>query len=238
MAENTANGDQPDPSAPRADASPHAAARALVETLVRTYREQVRRALDVDLDDSPIALAFVDHHLASARDEDREPILSLLAASAGAYYGEIVRQHIGATWIGDGKDPRRLRLLLEPQFIFFSPIDQAYEAIAGTSIDPADPRVPTAPPFDPVFHLTPARAAADDDKTDDDAADGDETTDDAGWLDARLSQLPPVPEDQFHSLTCRFETLQVMLELLAAKHSGEGRAPRCLGVADYLDALG
>jgi hypothetical protein len=29
-----------------------------------------------------------------------------------------------------------------------------------------------------------------------------------------------------------------MLELLAAKHSGEGRAPRCLGVADYLDALG
>jgi hypothetical protein len=46
-----------------------------------------------------------------------------------------------------------------------------------------------------------------------------------------------VPEDQFHSLTCRFETLQLMLELLAAKHVAEGQPPRRLGLSDYVDAL-
>ena len=115
-------------------------AQQLVDTLVRAYREQIRRTLEVELDDSVTTLAFVDHHLASARDEDREPILSLLASAAGAYYGELIRRHIGATWLGDGKDPRRLRLLLQPQFVFFSPVDQAYEAITGKEIEPGDPR--------------------------------------------------------------------------------------------------
>ena len=213
-------------------------AQQLVDVLVRAYRDQIRRTLDVELDDSVTALAFVDHHLASARDEDREPILSLLASTAGAYYGELIRRHLGATWLGDGKDPRRLRLLLEPQFVFFSPVDQAYEAIAGSEIDPGDPRLPPAEPaFDPAFHL---RAPRDDDDDDDehDLADQTPETEDAAWLEARLAELPPVPEDQFHSLTCRFETLQLMLELLAAKHASEGRPPRRLGVADYLRALG
>lgn len=210
-----------------------AAAEALVQSLVRTFREQLERALSVELDGSTETLAFVDHYLRLAESEDREPILTLLAAGAGAYFGEMVRAQMGGTWVGDGRDPRRLRLLVEPQFVYFSPIDQAYEAITGSAIDPADPRVPGDPPFDPAFHLRPA-------------ANGDEEQpgarspqdDDAEWLDARLSEMPPVPEDEFHSLTCRFETLQLMLELLAAKHAAEGRSPRQWGVSDYLAALG
>ncbi len=220
-------------SAPRAGGGNPA--QRLVDTLVRAYREQIRRTLEVELDDSVTALAFVDHHLASARDEDREPILSLLASTAGAYYGELIRRHLGATWLGDGKDPRKLRLLLEPQFVFFSPVDQAYEAIAGAGIEPGDPRLPSSEPaFDPAFHLRPPRHEDDEDELADDTPE----TEDASWLDERLSELAPVPEDQFHSLTCRFETLQLMLELLAAKHASEGRSPRRLGVADYVRALG
>jgi hypothetical protein len=218
-------------SASRAAPSGQAGAQALVETLVRAYREQMRRALGSELDDSVTALAFVDHHLSTARDEDREPILSLLASAAGAYYGEIVREHIGGTWVGDDKNPRRLRLLLEPQFVFFSPIDQAYEAILGCEIAPDDPRVPADPPFDSIFHLQPSQDAEDDEDHEDDLPD------DAQWLRERLAERPPLPEDQFYSLTCRFETLQLMLELLATKHASEGRPPRMLAITDYLHAL-
>jgi len=201
---------------------------ALVETLVHAFEEQVRRSLDVTLDGSVTSLAIVDHYLSLARDEDREPIVSLVAAGAGAYFGELLRREMGGTWVGDGHDPRRLRLLIEPHFVHLSPVDQAYEAIAGQSVEPDDPRVAPGPSFDATFSLHPS-------PEEDGPSEGPE--DDARWLEARLAELPPMPEDQFHSLTCRFETLQVMLELLAAKHAEEGRASRSYGLADYVEVL-
>jgi len=203
-------------------------ALALVESLADRFREQIERALKVRLDGSSTSLAFVDHYLSLAREEDREPIVSLLAAGAGAYFGELVRRELGGTWVGDGQDPRRLRLLIEPQFIHFSPVDQAYEAIAGHGLDADDPRVAPGPSFDSGFGLEPLHP---------DAGADDEAGGDSEWLSERLAELPPVPEDEFHSLTCRFETLQLMLELLAAKHVDEGRPPRQLGLSDYLEAL-
>lgn len=199
-------------------------ALALVEPLADRFREQIERALKVRLDGSSTSLAFVDHYLSLAREEDREPIVSLLAAGAGAYFGELVRRELGGTWVGDGRDPRRLRLLIEPQFVHFSPVDQAYEAIAGHGLDADDPRVAPGPSFDSGFGLEPPPA--------DDAGGSD-----SEWLSERLASLPPVPEDEFHSLTCRFETLQLMLELLAAKHEDEGRPPRQLGLSDYVEVL-
>lgn len=204
-------------------------ALALVESLADRFREQIERALKVRLDGSSTSLAFVDHYLSLAREEDREPIVSLLAAGAGAYFGELVRRELGGTWVGDGHDPRRLRLLVEPQFVHFSPVDQAYEAIAGHGLDADDPRVAPGPSFDSGFGLEPAHP--------DDAGLDDASGSDSEWLSERLASLPPVPEDEFHSLTCRFETLQLMLELLAAKHEEEGRPPRQLGLSDYVEVL-
>lgn len=226
----------PDDSAARAsDAGASAAAEAmaavqrralaLVESLAGRFSEQVERALEVRLDGSITSLAFVDHYLSLARQEDREPIVSLLAAGAGAYFGELVRRELGGTWVGDGEDPRRLRLLIEPQFVYFSPVDQAYEAIAGEGLTGDDGRLAPGPAFDSAFGLEPPRV-------DDDPGGGD-----AHWLSERLAELPPVPEDEFHSLTCRFETLQLMLELLAAKHAAEGVPPRRLGLPDYVEVL-
>ncbi len=220
-------------SAPRATSTPTTGGLAdaqrrvttLVEALVRTFGEQVRRSLQAELDGSVTSLAFVDHYLTMARDEDREPIVSLVAAGAGAYFGELVCREIGGTWVGDGHDPRRLRLLLEPQFIHFSPVDQAYEAIAGTSLNVDDPRVAAGPAFDSMFGLQPP------------GPDDGPEQDDAQWLSERLAELPPMPEDQFHSLTCRFETLQLMLEMLATRHGAQGRPRLRLGLADYVDVL-
>ncbi|MEM7160153.1 MAG: hypothetical protein AAF799_45365 [Myxococcota bacterium] len=206
-------------------------AEALVQALIRSFDEQVHRALEVRLDGSPTSMAFVDHYLSLARDEDREPIVSLVAAGAGAYFGELVRHQLGGTWVGDGKDPRRLRLLLDSQFIYFSPVDQAYEAIAGDTLAPDDPRIAPGPTFDTAFGLHPT---PDDD---DDDTETNQEIDDARWLRERLAEIPPIPADHFHSLTCRLETLQLMLELLAAKHAGEGRSPRHFGLADYVEVL-
>lgn len=214
-------------SAPRAKQTPVATAQTLVDGLVTLYREQVRRALSFDLDDTETALAFVDHHLRTAATEDRAPILSLLSSSAGVYYGELVRRLIGGTWIGDGTDPRRLRMLMKHQFIYFSPVDQAMEAIAGKSLELDDPRLADAEQFDPAFRLRPVPEPPEIAGPDHDTV----------WLGERLSELPQVPEDQLVSLTCRFETLKLMHEFLATKHASEGRSPVELGVADYLEAM-
>lgn len=221
-------------------ASANDAALKLVAALAANFGEQVQRALEWRLDGSIESLAFVDHHLTQARDETREPILALLAAGAGAYFGELVRDHVGGTWIGDGEDPRRLRLLLAPQFIHFSPVDLAFEAITGEALTPGDARLPEGPPFDAEYHLGPRSPSA----TQDDGkgetpgnGGGQPREDDASWLRERLAELPPVPQAEFHSLTCRFETLQLMLEMLATKHEAEGRPPRTLGLSDYVQIL-
>jgi hypothetical protein len=215
--------------------------QGLVDQLVAAFREQIRRSLHVELDDSETSLAFVDHYLRMVTDDQdsrssgadwRVPIVALVAAGAGAYFGEVVRKQIGAMWIGDGRDPRRLRLLLTHQFLYLSPIDQAIEAIAGHSLGEDDPRIPEGAPFDPSFTLAPPRLHDDDD--DDIVREHDE---DAAWLQERLSELAPVPEDEFVSLTCRFETLKLMLELLAAKQVTEGKLPRQYTVDDYLAAM-
>ena len=201
-----------------------AGAQRLVDELVRSFREQIRRSLQVELDMTPTSLAFVDHYLSLARDEERPAIMTLVAAGAGAYYGELVRDQIGATWIGVEDDPRRLRLLVTPQFVYFSPVDQAWQAIVSGD----EARSPVGSPIDDAFHMYPIRNG--------DTGSGGLASD-AAWLEARLAELSPVPEDQFYSLTCRFETLQLMLELLAAKHADEGRAPQEYGLGEYLEVL-
>lgn len=205
------------------------ASQLLVDELRQRFVEQVRRSLGVELDGSETSLAFVDHYLAQARDEEREPIVALLAASAGAYFGEIVRQELGAMWIGDGREPRTLRLLLTHQFLYFAPVDQALEAIWGGSVSEDDPRMP-ASGIDTSFRVKAQPWEADLERPDPPQTD-------EVWLSERLAELPPLPQDQFHSLTGRYETLRLILGMLAQKHASEGKQPREFSILDYANAL-
>lgn len=227
-----------------------AAVTRLVGDLERRLQEAVKRSLRFDLDGSVASLAVVDHYLEQARGETREPILSLLAASAGAYFGELVRRHIGGLWIGDGKDPRHLRLLLTPAFVYFSPADLALTAILGDEPEPDDPRMPAGVPLDASLHLDTGtrlphkRRPPDDEPPDPDAETPDTSklphddgSDDATWIGARLAELAPVPQDQFYSLTARYETLELILELLAARREAGGYEPYTYTVQDYLQAM-
>lgn len=242
----------------------------LAKELAAGFREHVRRAIGMPLDDSETSLAYVDHYLRTVRNETRAPIVALIAAEAGAYYGELVCATMGGTWIGDGNDPRRLRLLLLDQFLYFSPVDQAWEALLGPAHagdderdDGDDDERPTESVLpdsrlDTTFHARRGLAPPEPDpvplavndpneaEEDDDAivAPSAEAvrleaaaSDDASWLADRLAELPSIPEDEYYSLTCRFETLKVVLEFLATKHVAEGRRPRQYQIADYVEAL-
>ncbi len=118
-------------------------------------------------------------------------------------------------------------MLMKYQFIYFSPVDQAMEAIAGKSLELNDPRLAGAERFDPAFRLRPLPEFPE--------VAGPEH--DTLWLTERLAELPELPEDQLVSLTCRFETLKLMHEFLATKHASEGRSPVELGMSDYLEVM-
>lgn len=223
-------------STPAASAVRASPSQALVDQLSTAFGEQLRRALGVEIEqlagEGRVALAYVDHYLSLVRDEDREPIVSLVAANAGAWFGELVRREIGATWIGDGEHPRRLRLLLEPNFVHFSPVDLVYTAIfSGEPQD--DPRLPSGAPLDTSFHLRKLPRGDERDPT----ASSEATLSDHAWIMQRLAELPPMPEDEYYSLTGRFETLLLILELLAARHASLGLEPTPYHLNDYLTAI-
>jgi hypothetical protein len=220
---------------------PIAQGTKLARELADAFRGHVRRALGAPLDDSETSLAFVDHYLRTVRSETRAPILSLIAAEAGAYYGELVCATIGGTWIGDGRDPRRLRVMMRDQFLHFAPVDQALEALLGPGRDPiavgSDDEGTAIATLDTTFHARRDRTPPAAPSASDAPSEAEPASDDASWLAERLAELPPIGEDEYYSLTCRFETLKLVLELLATKHVGEGKSPREYHVTDYVEAL-
>lgn len=243
------------PSTTGGDEKRAAAVTRLVSDLERRFREAVARSLRFELDGSVTSLAVVDHYLAQAREEQRAPILALLAAGAGAYFGELVRRELGGMWLGDGEDPRHLRLLLTPAFAYFSPVDVAFAAIVGDEPGPDDARAPAGIALDASIHLQtevrppphPVRAV-DPEEPPPDPLDiletapapllpYDDGSDDATWVAARLAELAPVPADQFYSLTTRYETLELILQLLASRRAAAGYEPYTYTVQDYLHAF-
>jgi len=230
-----------------------AGVKRLVSDLEQGFRDAVQRSLHFALDGSVTSLAIVDHYLEQARSETRAPILALLAAGAGAYFGELVRRELGGLWIGDGSDPRHLRLLLTPEFAYFSPVDVAFTAIVGEDPDPDDPRTPPGVPLDISVHLRTTTQPPPNPRRIDDPDDPppdppeavteltppphDDGSDDATWISARLGELAPVPADQFYSLTTRYETLELILQLLATRRALGGYEPYTYTVQDYLHAF-
>jgi hypothetical protein len=241
---------------PPGDEARATAVGRLVSDLEQGFRDAVQRSLHFALDGSTTSLAIVDHYLEQARGETRAPILMLLAAGAGAYFGELVRRHLGGLWIGDASDPRTLRLLLTPEFAYFSPVDVAFAAIVGDEPGPNDARAPDGLPLDTAIHLrntdqpppNPRRRADPEDPPPDVSADPpesaevvpqpyDDGSDDATWIAARLGELAPVPADQFYSLTTRFETLELIVQLLATRRATAGYEPYTYTIDDYLHAF-
>ena len=102
----------------------------------------------VALDFTPDTLPLVDQYVRDAKADAtaRPEAIALLAASVGAYLGEVMRAQLGAFWFADG-DHSGWRLYFTHVYLACNPLGMVLEALdpelaegwhAHFEIDPAD----------------------------------------------------------------------------------------------------
>jgi hypothetical protein len=167
-----------------------------VPARVREYAEQavayVKRALGVMLEYDSNTLPLLDHYLRSVGDADPAAV-KLVIATAGAYFGEVVRRNLGGRWelqpSGDGE--------------------------ARTGVDDADWRVvlPTGLNFSPVGFAASAIAQADVEEFD---CELDAPARMRPYVQQTLSRMGEVSVEDYYSLCGRLDTLEHVHEVLVA----------------------
>lgn len=124
-----------------------------VPTRVREYADQavayVRTALGVALEYDSDTLPLLDHYLRSvpATDSGQPETLQLVIATAGAYFGEVVRRRLGGRWeLGDEEVAWRVVL---PTGLNFAPAGFVAAAIAQADLDDLDSEFDAPPRMRP-----------------------------------------------------------------------------------------
>jgi hypothetical protein len=95
--------------------------------------QYVRRAVGVTLEYDSETLPVMDHYLRSVPGENAAAA-HLVAATAGAYFGEVVKRHVGGIWELPSRDPGSWRLVM-PTGLWFSPAAMALAVILGPDED-------------------------------------------------------------------------------------------------------
>ncbi len=112
----------------------------LAESCVRF----VAAAQDTPLDYTQDTLPLLDHYLREAIEAEDE-VLGLVIPAAGAYFGEVVRRHLGqGAWHAGGDDYADWRLTLHPGPLSFNPIGAALECATDGSEGGAQMSIPDA----------------------------------------------------------------------------------------------
>lgn len=230
----------PHPS--RASASPPAppAIADLADGCVR----HVERLLGVKLDYEPETLPVLDHYIALARAEARlkPEVLSVLAQTAGAYIGEVVRRRYASWWQMDSSDPTDWQVEFESVYLAFNPMQLVLEAVLR--VGPPEERVVIERPAPKNQGDGDGDDDDDDDPAEEKDADRDEerpeeeeesaggTGDEVAQLEleeqdhaavaARLAELPPVSEEEFYAPSTRVEVIDIAVEAIRARRLAEG----------------
>lgn len=103
--------------------------------------DYVHRALGVTLEFNSETLPVLDHYLRQASGSQPAAV-ALIAATSGAYFGEVVRRRLGGYWHVEDPDPGEWRFEL-PGGLCFRPVGVVLAAIFCT--DEYDDNL-TAPP--------------------------------------------------------------------------------------------
>ncbi len=169
-------------AAPTVDA---AAPDSIVELCVQCV-EYVQRAVGVTLDYTPETLPVVDHYLRLVRTstEERPALLTLVANSIGAYFGELVRRRVNGFWLMSSPDVHDWYVCGRFVFFRFNPIGVAYEAIAQAQDHPG-----------PGGEIRLAR-------------------EDQALIAERLAVAPVIPADQYYLMSTRLEAIDIVVETL------------------------
>src|SRR5262245_55020896 len=125
---------------------------------VREYAEQavesVRRALGVTLEYDSDTLPLLDHYLRTV-PTDQPSTVQLVIATAGGYFGEVVRRRLGGRWDVTGEE-QDWRVVL-PTGLNFSPVGFVASAIAQADLDDVDSQIDAPPRMRPYVQQTLAR---------------------------------------------------------------------------------
>ncbi len=129
-----------------------------VPARVREYADQavayVKRALGVTLEYDSDTLPLLDHYLRTALDA-QPAAQKLVMATAGAYFGEVVRRRLGGRWETSGEEPA-WRVVL-PTGLNFSPVGFVASAIAQADVEEFDSELDAPPRMRPYVQQTLSR---------------------------------------------------------------------------------
>ncbi|MEI8254985.1 MAG: hypothetical protein WCJ30_04870 [Deltaproteobacteria bacterium] len=93
----------------------------------------VEKSTGVLLDYTPDTLPLLDHYLRQVPREGDE-VQVLVAASAGAYFGEVVRRVFPCRWHAPTDDYGAWRIEFEHVFLHFNPVAFAHEATTASEV--------------------------------------------------------------------------------------------------------
>lgn len=160
---------------------------AVIEDLASACVRFVKRALGIELDYTPETLPILDHYLREAQGESRDDILKLVVPAAGAYFGEVVRRHLGESrWYVQDDDFAVARLEFARWFLSFNPMGMALEAVLGQEAEGYG------------AHLELLR-------------------EDRGLVNEVLERAGDVRNDDYYRLAVRFEVLEMVTGLLSER---------------------
>jgi hypothetical protein len=163
---------------------PPPAVHELAQACVGFVQQQLAFTLDYTSETLPV----LDHYL---RGKLREAgaAADLIAASAGAYFGEVVRRRLpGARWHSPPGDYRSWRLEFEPFFLWFNPLGAAVEAAGGEASEGWNAHFQV---FDEA----------------------------RGEVQRALAAAPEVADADYFTLGVRLEMLELVADVLAALES-------------------
>ncbi|HEU5056582.1 MAG TPA: hypothetical protein VFU21_08645 [Kofleriaceae bacterium] len=187
---------------PRVPGSPSSEADSPAEVV--EYADQavqyVRRAVGLTLEYDSETLPVLDHYLRSVPGENAAAA-HLVAATAGAYFGEVVRRRFGGEWDLPSGDPGSWRVVL-PTGLWFSPAAMALAVIVGSDEDGAQSDEATDPEADAVT-----------------GSDWDASLNAPGPLRPLVAQvldnMADVSHAEYYSLCGRLDTIEHVQSVLA-----------------------
>jgi hypothetical protein len=179
----------------------------LVTELADGCVRYVEQAVGVKLDYTQDTLPLLDHYLQMGPDASQQEVVALVAPMAGAYFGEVVRQHLqGARWHAPPDDYQAWRIEFDRCFLHFNPIGMALEALLGEDAEGW------------AGHLQ----VLDEDRE---------------ALKEALEQLGEVQEEDFYKLGVRFEVLEQAHQFLMSRAQNEPDRNRQFGPEAYAAAV-
>jgi len=101
-----------------------------VQDLAAACARSVESSVGVPLDGTQDTLPLLDHYARESLNADDEE-LDLTSAMCGAYFGQVVRRHLGDFRWSLDESHARWRLELGLSFLFFNPVGIAREVITG-----------------------------------------------------------------------------------------------------------